>query len=74
MSAPVRVWLNRTYAENVFFIDLLRAAPRPVEIHATHVDPDSPVLAAADFGSLEPDRLSPRPTWNSRWNSARATA
>jgi hypothetical protein len=59
VSAPVRVWLNRTYAENVFFIDLLRAAPRPVEIHATHVDPDSPVLAAADFGSLEPDRLSP---------------
>ncbi|PBC79075.1 ATP-grasp domain-containing protein [Streptomyces sp. TLI_235] len=59
MSGPVRVWLNRTYAENVFFIDLLRAAPRPVEIHATHVDPDSPVLAAADFGSLEPDGLSP---------------
>ncbi|MFD9128451.1 ATP-grasp domain-containing protein [Kitasatospora sp. NPDC059571] len=59
MSAPVRVWLNRTYAENVFFIDLLRSAPRPVEVHATHVDPDSPVLAAADFGSLEPDRLSP---------------
>ncbi|WP_052390382.1 ATP-grasp domain-containing protein [Streptomyces sp. NRRL B-24484] len=59
MSAPVRVWLNRTYAENVFFIDLLRAAPRPVEIHATHVDPDSPVLAAADFGSLEPEGLSP---------------
>ncbi|GAA0675568.1 ATP-grasp domain-containing protein [Kitasatospora atroaurantiaca] len=59
MSAPVRVWLNRTYAENVFFIDLLRDAPRPVEVHATHVDPDSPVLAAADFGSLEPDGLSP---------------
>ncbi|WP_354641226.1 ATP-grasp domain-containing protein [Kitasatospora camelliae] len=59
MSVPVRVWLNRTYAENVYFIDLLRAAPRPVEIHATHVDPDSPVLAAADFGSLEPDHLSP---------------
>ncbi|MFJ1704583.1 ATP-grasp domain-containing protein [Kitasatospora sp. NPDC088346] len=59
MSAPVRVWLNRTYSENVFFIDQLRAAPRPVEIHATHTDPDSPVLAAADFGSLEPDRLSP---------------
>jgi hypothetical protein len=59
VSAPIRVWLNRTYAENIFFIDLLRAAPRPVEVHATHVDPDSPVLAAADFGSLEPDGLSP---------------
>ncbi|GAA2745057.1 ATP-grasp domain-containing protein [Kitasatospora cinereorecta] len=59
MSAPVRVWLNRTYAENVFFIDLLRAAPQQVEVHATHVDPDSPVLAAADFGGLEPDGLTP---------------
>ncbi|GAA4854563.1 ATP-grasp domain-containing protein [Kitasatospora terrestris] len=59
MSAPVRVWLNRTYAENVFFIDLLRSAPQQVEVYATHVDPDSPVLAAADFGALEPDGLSP---------------
>ncbi|MFB7947687.1 ATP-grasp domain-containing protein [Kitasatospora phosalacinea] len=58
MTAPVRVWLNRTYAENVFFIDLLRAAPRPVHVLATHVDPDSPVLAAADLGALEPDGLS----------------
>lgn len=56
MSAPTRVWLNRTYAENVFFIDLLRAAP--VEVYATHVDADSPVLAAADHGLLEPDGLS----------------
>nr|WP_202523887.1 ATP-grasp domain-containing protein [Kitasatospora sp. SID7827] len=50
--------MNRTYAENVFFIDLLRSAPRPVHILATHVDPDSPVLAAADLGALEPDGLS----------------
>ncbi|MGW4648268.1 ATP-grasp domain-containing protein [Kitasatospora sp. NPDC004289] len=57
MSAPVRVWLNRTYAENVFFIDLLRAAP--VEVFATHVDTDSPVLAAADHGLPEPDGLTP---------------
>ncbi|WP_457031209.1 ATP-grasp domain-containing protein [Kitasatospora sp. P5_F3] len=56
MIAPTRVWLNRTYAENVFFIDLLRAAP--VEVYATHVDADSPVLAAADHGLLEPDGLS----------------
>ncbi|BFV58567.1 ATP-grasp domain-containing protein [Kitasatospora sp. CMC57] len=56
MIAPTRVWLNRTYAENVFFIDLLRTAP--VEVYATHVDADSPVLAAADHGLLEPDGLS----------------
>ncbi|MFD4658428.1 ATP-grasp domain-containing protein [Kitasatospora sp. NPDC058444] len=54
MSAPVRVWLNRTYAENVFFIEQLRDAPRPVVVHATHGDPDSPVLAAADHGAPEP--------------------
>lgn len=47
MASPVRVWLNRTYAENVFFMDQLRRNPadRAVEIHATHGDPDSPVLA-----------------------------
>ncbi|MFE7188833.1 ATP-grasp domain-containing protein [Kitasatospora sp. NPDC057541] len=59
MSAPVTVWLNRTYAENVFFIEQLRAAPRPVRVHATHVDPDSPVLAAADTAGLEPADLTP---------------
>ncbi|MBD0670729.1 ATP-grasp domain-containing protein [Streptomyces sp. CBMA156] len=57
MSAPVRVWLNRTYAENVFFVEQLRAAPRPVVVHATHGDPDSPVLAAADHGTAEPADL-----------------
>ncbi|MFF0412659.1 ATP-grasp domain-containing protein [Kitasatospora sp. NPDC004745] len=57
MGAPVRVWLNRTYAENVFFIEQLHAAPRPVTVHATHADPDSPVLAAADHGTLEPADL-----------------
>ena len=50
MVSRVRVWLNRTYAENVFFMDQLRRNPcgRAVEIHATHGDPDSPILAAAD--------------------------
>lgn len=40
-ASPVRVRLNRTYAENVFFVDQLRDSPqrRPVEIHATHGDP-----------------------------------
>ncbi|MFE5257786.1 ATP-grasp domain-containing protein [Streptomyces coelicoflavus] len=61
MASPVRVWLNRTYAENVFFMDQLRRNPadRAVEIHATHGDPDSPVLAAADTADLEPEGLSP---------------
>ncbi|MEV7321329.1 ATP-grasp domain-containing protein [Streptomyces sp. NPDC093970] len=61
MISRVRVWLNRTYAENVFFMDQLRRNPsdRAVEIHATHGDPDSPVLAAADTAELEPEGLSP---------------
>lgn len=61
MHSRVRVWLNRTYAENVFFMDQLRRNPsdRAVEIHATHGDPDSPVLAAADTAELEPEGLSP---------------
>ncbi|GGJ50865.1 ATP-grasp domain-containing protein [Streptomyces brasiliensis] len=61
MHSRVRVWLNRTYAENVFFMDQLRRNPsdRAVEIHATHGDPDSPVLAAADTAEPEPEDLSP---------------
>ncbi|MFJ8629968.1 ATP-grasp domain-containing protein [Streptomyces sp. NPDC093568] len=61
MVSRVRVWLNRTYAENVFFVDQLRRNPsdRAVEIHATHGDADSPVLAAADTAELEPEGLSP---------------
>ncbi|MEU9449698.1 ATP-grasp domain-containing protein [Streptomyces sp. NPDC048277] len=61
MRSRVRVWLNRTYAENVFFMDQLRKNPsdRAVEIHATHGDADSPVLAAADTADLEPRGLSP---------------
>jgi hypothetical protein len=61
MVSRVRVWLNRTYAENVFFMDQLRHNPhaRPVDIHATHGDADSPVLAAADTADLEPENLSP---------------
>ncbi|MFI2436162.1 ATP-grasp domain-containing protein [Streptomyces sp. NPDC018693] len=61
MVSRVRVWLNRTYAENVFFMDQLRRNPsdRAVEIHATHADADSPVLAAADTAELEPEGLSP---------------
>jgi hypothetical protein len=61
MVSRVRVWLNRTYAENVFFMDQLRENPsgRPVEIHATHGDPASPILAAADTAAPEPEGLSP---------------
>ena len=61
MNNPLRIWLNRTYAENAFFIALLRenADLIELEVHATHVDADSPVLRAADVSSLEPDHLSP---------------
>ncbi|MFC1434689.1 ATP-grasp domain-containing protein [Streptacidiphilus sp. N1-3] len=61
MNHPLRIWLNRTYAENAFFIGLLRENRDDVEleVHATHVDADSPVLRAADVSSLEPERLSP---------------
>ncbi|MBB0232832.1 ATP-grasp domain-containing protein, partial [Streptomyces calidiresistens] len=61
MAHRVRVWLNRTYAENVFFIDQLRLDPRGrgVEVHATHPDPDSPVRAAADVSGGEPEGLGP---------------
>jgi hypothetical protein len=61
VNHPLRIWLNRTYAENAFFIGLLRENRDGVEpeVHATHVDADSPVLRAADVSSLEPDRLSP---------------
>ena len=61
MKPVIRIWLNRTYGENVFFITLLRNNPDHVrtEIHASHVHPDSPVLAAADRASIEPDGLSP---------------
>ncbi|MFF9061888.1 ATP-grasp domain-containing protein [Streptomyces sp. NPDC014882] len=61
MVSRVRVWLNRTYAENVFFMDQLRRNPsdRAVDVHATHGDVDSPVLAAADTADLEPEGLSP---------------
>ncbi|MFD9689120.1 ATP-grasp domain-containing protein [Kitasatospora sp. NPDC059146] len=57
MNSPVRVWLNRTYSENVHFIEQLRTGARPVVVHATHADPDSPVLAAADHGTPEPADL-----------------
>ena len=61
MNNPLRIWLNRTYAENAFFVALLRenADLVDLEVHATHVDPDSPVLRAADVSALEPDQLSP---------------
>jgi biotin carboxylase len=52
----LRIWFNRTYATNSHVIAMLRANPdgRPVHVLATHTDPDSPVLAAADEGYTEP--------------------
>lgn len=46
----LRVWFNRTYATAVHTLPLLRDNPAGREVHllASHVDPSSPVLAAAD--------------------------
>lgn len=52
----MRVWFNRTYATTCHLIDQVRANPdaRPVQVIATHSDPDSPVLAVADERAPEP--------------------
>lgn len=54
-----RIWFNRTYATNSHVISMLRANPdgRPVHVVASHTDPDSPVLLAADHACVEPDGL-----------------
>lgn len=54
-----RIWFNRTYATTAHLVAMLRDNPdrRPVRVLASHVDPDSPVLAAADEGYPEPEGL-----------------
>jgi biotin carboxylase len=54
-----RIWFNRNYATTYHVVGMLRENPdrRPVHVTATHVDPDSPVLAAADDAFVEPDEL-----------------
>ena len=51
----LRIWLNRTYATQCHTISLFRRNPDdvPVEVIATHVDPDSPVMLTAD--EIEPE-------------------
>lgn len=55
----LRVWLNRTYATNFHFVGMVKDNPdsRPVHVIATHVDANSPVLAAADTAVVEPEGL-----------------
>ncbi|MGI8666570.1 MAG: ATP-grasp domain-containing protein [Jatrophihabitans sp.] len=54
--ALLTIYFNRTYATNAQLIAMLRANPdgRPVRVIATHVDADSPVLAASDLALPEP--------------------
>jgi biotin carboxylase len=50
MSGPLRVWVNRSYATAVHSLRQLKDNPdgAPVHLLASHVDPDSPILTAAD--------------------------
>jgi len=52
----LRIWLNRTYATHVHTVAMLRDNPagEPVHVTATHVDPHSPVMLAADATEPEP--------------------
>lgn len=52
----VNIWLNRTYATNYWFLQMLRSNPdgTPVRLFATHTDETSPVLQAADVTEIEP--------------------
>lgn len=52
----LRIWLNRTYATHVHTLAMLRDNPdgEPVHVVATHVDPHSPVMLAADVAEPEP--------------------
>lgn len=52
----LNIWLNRTYATNYWFLQMLRNNPdhRDVRLFATHTDPTSPVLQAADVSFPEP--------------------
>lgn len=52
----LNIWLNRTYATNYWFLQMLRSNPDGVDVRlfATHTDPTSPVLQAADVSGAEP--------------------
>lgn len=52
----LNIWLNRTYATNYWFLQMVRSNPdhRSVRLFATHTDDTSPVLQAADVSLPEP--------------------
>lgn len=57
MDRPLRIWVNRSYATAVHTLRMLRSNPDGVPVHlvASHADPDSPVMTAADDVVAEPD-------------------
>lgn len=54
-NKPLRIWFNRSFATSYWLIKMIRenADGRSVSIFATHVDPSSPVLQAADHAGEE---------------------
>lgn len=52
---PLHIWFNRSFATSYWLIKMIRenADGRSVSIFATHVDPSSPVLQAADHAGKE---------------------
>lgn len=56
MPPTLNIWFNRAYATTFWLAKMLKENPDnvPVNIFATHVDPNSPVLQAADFTFEEP--------------------
>ncbi len=57
MQQLMNIWFNRTYDTNYWIIkDLQKRSDDvyTVQVYATHTDPTSPVLQAADHVSLEP--------------------
>jgi len=54
-KTSINIWFNRTFATTYWAIQMLRDNPdgAAVTIFATHVDPASPVLQAADYRGVE---------------------
>lgn len=68
-SAPLKIWLNQTYATNYWIISMLRDNPDniPVKIYTTSDKMSSPVLQAGDYVELEPARDSVTGTEYVEW-------
>jgi biotin carboxylase len=56
---PLNIWFNRSFATSYWLIKMLRENPDniPVNIFATHKDPTSPVLQAADHHGHESELI-----------------